>query len=130
MPDDPAPAPNPVADWDALSKACDADLITYFGPIEFPHDRKLLSLIEGRKKLRKNVILWLATPGGDPHVAYRISRTLQRHYKTTADYNAQERGTFTVFVDTICKSAGTMIVLGLIDWCSLTTRNLGLLIRN
>lgn len=99
-------------DWDALSAHYDADLITYFGPVEYPHDRTLLSLIEGRNKLRKNVILWLATAGGDPHVAYRISRTLQRHYKTTLTDKPQEKGTFTVFVDTICKSAGTMIVLG------------------
>lgn len=97
--------------WDALSDACDADLITYFGPIQPPHDRMLLYLIE-RRRLRRNVILWLATFGGDAHTAYRISRTLQRHYRTTPDNLEQERGKFTVFVDTMCKSAGTIIVLG------------------
>ena len=95
-----------VQAWEELSEGYDADLITYFGPIQSPHDRVLLSTIERRKKLRKNVIFWLATFGGDPHAAYRISRTLQRHYKTTSEYDVKERGTFTVFVDTMCKSAG------------------------
>jgi hypothetical protein len=100
---------SPQRDWDALAEEHNADLITYFGPVRTPGDRELLSQIEARK-LRPNVIFWLATFGGDPHAAYRISRTLQRHYRTAPD--SGDRGTFTVFVDTICKSAGTIIVLG------------------
>ena len=105
----PDPQKTPQDDWDALAQQHDADLITYFGPVRSPSERGLLQQIEARK-LRPNVILWLATLGGDPHTAYRVSRTLQRHYKTST--RSQERGTFTVFVDTICKSAGTIIVLG------------------
>jgi hypothetical protein len=97
--------------WDALAEAHNADLVTYFGPIRSPYDRVILQLVESRK-LRPNVILWLATLGGDPHAAYRISRTFQRHYHTSKDNKDQQRGEFTVFVDTICKSAGTIIVLG------------------
>ena len=98
--------------WDALADEYDADLITYFGPVDTPHDRTLLSLVEQRVR-RPNVILWLTTYGGDPHAAYRISRSLQNPYKTTKDGPlSQKCGTFTVFVDTNCKSAGTIIVLG------------------
>jgi hypothetical protein len=99
-------------DWDAVSQANNADLIAYFGPVRVPFDNKLLHQIESRIRLRPNVILWLATFGGDPHAAYRISRMLQWHYKTVEGDKQKGKGTFTAFVDTICKSAGTIIVLG------------------
>lgn len=107
MPDSPSSAQQV---WDGIAEAHDADLIAYFGPVQSPHDRELLALLESRR-LRKSVILWLATFGGDADAAYRISRTLQWHYRTTVD-SGTDRGTFIVFVDTMCKSAGTIIVLG------------------
>lgn len=47
------------------------------------------------------VLLVMATMGGDPDAAYKISRFLQEHY----DH-------FTVIVPSMCKSAGTLLAVG------------------
>jgi hypothetical protein len=45
----------------------------------------------------------LSTRGGNPHVAYRITRCFQRHYS---------HGKISVLIDAQCESAGTLIALG------------------
>lgn len=54
-----------------------------------------------KHRSRKNVILILATYGGDPHAAYRVARFLQDHYER-----------FSLYVFGFCKSAGTLLALG------------------
>jgi hypothetical protein len=103
-----------VATFD--SEYPDTDLYFYAGRIRRPLDDRFIEAIESRKR-RKNFILMLATIGGDPDAAYRMSRCIQRFYagetkgrETKGDTN--HSGEFAIFVDTECASAGTLIALG------------------
>lgn len=104
---------------DALANKYDADIFGYFGDVQKPEDDWIYRVLAKRKK-RKNIILVLATRGGDPHVAYRISRCLQMAYKServpvSGIPGARDQGTpgvFTVLVNSRCKSAGTILALG------------------
>lgn len=58
-------------------------------------------LKEIRKSKKKNVLLILITSGGNPDVAYKISRLLQDNYEN-----------FDVLIPGWCKSAGTLLCLG------------------
>ncbi len=80
--------------------AGDADVYCDSGGIYPPSDDNILYL--SRRRERPNVLLLLTTLGGYPDTAYRVARSLRKAY---AD------GKFTVFVHTICKSAGTLITL-------------------
>ena len=92
-----------------------ADIYLYAGPIYRPHDDRVMKALR-LQRLRQNVILMLTTLGGDASAGYRISRTFQRRYKTGAykpeSKSDEARGKFTVFVDSICGSAGTVVALG------------------
>lgn len=83
-----------------LSEKLDADLVIMAGYIHYPLDYKLYARVRAKRK-RKNVALILATFGGNPDTAYRISRILQKGYEK-----------FTVIVDANCKSAGTLMTVG------------------
>lgn len=80
----------------------DADIIFFFGPVERPKDDFLIDECI-KKRRRKNVILFIATFGGNADAAYRIARTLQNNYKD---------GKFYAFVPSVCASAGTLLVMG------------------
>jgi hypothetical protein len=98
----------------AVAEKFDADVIGYFGDIMSPNDWRI-TYHSGRRRLRTNVILMLQTSGGDPHAAYRIARSLQRAYQTlpqTFGQKRQKKGSFYVFVNSRCKSAGTLLALG------------------
>lgn len=76
------------------------DYIVYYGDITRGDANRLVT--NGRTRTRReNVALILTTRGGEADGAYRIARYLRSHY---AD--------FTVLVDTICKSAGTLLAMG------------------
>jgi ClpP class serine protease len=97
-----------------VSDHYDTDIILYIGLIDRPHDDAFIRRVKALKR-RRNVILILTTPGGDPHAAYSMARCLQAEYKTVTDPTAvaaAENGTFRVFVDTRCKSAGTILATG------------------
>jgi hypothetical protein len=76
------------------------DIITYSGPISEKGQKQLANVVNTFSKF-ENGLLILSTFGGDPDCAYRIARSLQKTYKR-----------FTLFVPSICKSAGTLIALG------------------
>ncbi len=112
----------------ALADKHDADILGYFGDIQRPEDDWIYRTGAKRRK-RKNVILLLTTRGGDPHVAYRISRALQDLYNTRPLKSGSPTlpkkgksappGKFIVMVLSKCKSAGTIIALGATDiWMS------------
>jgi hypothetical protein len=50
---------------------------------------------------RPNVLLILITHGGSPDSAYRFARYLQDQYRR-----------FTIFIPSVCKSAGTLVAIG------------------
>jgi hypothetical protein len=85
-----------------VSDEHDCDIVFYSGDIRHPGDDELVKLVKALRS-RKNVFLFLTTPGGSPDCAYRIARCLQRAYSD---------GRFILFVDSFCKSAGTLIALG------------------
>lgn len=93
----------------------DTDVIVYFGDITRDEYESLAAECSARK-LRKNIVLLMVTLGGDPNAAYRIARMLQECYKTVLPEDikasARPRGTFSIYVDTLCKSAGTIVCLG------------------
>lgn len=91
-----------------------ADVVGYFGDIAAPNDWRL-AYWSRKRRLRPNVVMMIQTLGGDPHAAYRIARTMQRVYKTVPQglgQKEEKKGTFSVFVNSRCKSAGTLIALG------------------
>src|SRR5258708_16374883 len=94
-----------------------SDIALYIGPIERPHDDRFIRRVKDFKQL-DNVLLILTTFGGDPHAAYRMARCLQEQYKTVVTEGigppSQDKaeGNFRLFVDTRCKSAGTILAAG------------------
>lgn len=100
-----------------LGNIHNADVMAYLGDVSRPEDDWLFRECKKRRK-RKNIILLLTTRGGDPHVAYRISRCLQEAYKAEKPRDASpavaptERGKFIILVPSKCKSAGTILALG------------------
>lgn len=108
--------------YDVLNKAIlelrekhDADFLIYSGEIS----RRGADLVAARlhNKQHRNLVMLLATYGGDSNAAFKIARCCQTAYNTlptrqqfaAADPN---RGKFTVYVPRVCKSAGTIITLG------------------
>ncbi|MFO3135500.1 hypothetical protein SCS07_02675 [Legionella pneumophila serogroup 1] len=99
---------------DDYAKEQDADIACYFGNISRDLADVVIDTCRNRK-LRKNIILLLTTHGGDPNAAYIISRCFQQAYKTrkTAFENDDtDKGKFSIVIDGVCKSAGTLLCLG------------------
>ena len=84
----------------AVADDLDADVILYNG-VTHRAGADLLIKETASPRRRRNVLLLLVTPGGDPDAAYRIARWLQRKYER-----------FTLYVSGYCKSAGTLIAVG------------------
>lgn len=84
---------------DAASKELECDVLFYSGDIT-QQDWVIFSRLCHEKNRRKNVLLVLITPGGDPDAAYKIGRTLQSMYTKVYTY-----------VPGWCKSAGTLIAI-------------------
>jgi hypothetical protein len=86
---------------DAVARGLDADVMFFSGVIDRAAWLTVAKLLEGKKHPRKNVLLTLITPGGDPDAAYRMARCLQHKYESRV---------FT-FIPGWCKSAGTLVTL-------------------
>ncbi|MDA3896516.1 MAG: hypothetical protein PF482_10250 [Desulfobacteraceae bacterium] len=82
-----------------LSNDLKTDILVYHGSIEKTHENEVENCCLERKN--ENALLLLTTYGGDPHAAYRIARCLQNQYNEV-----------TIFINTYCKSAGTLLALG------------------
>src|SRR5205809_739738 len=80
--------------------ASDTDILIFNASIDRPRDRRIINL-RNTRTCKPNLFMILVTKGGDPDVAYRIARSIQNHYEK-----------FTVCVSGICKSAGTLVLLG------------------
>ncbi|MCO7246403.1 hypothetical protein [Halomonas sp. Mc5H-6] len=77
-----------------------ADFYIFSGEIKTGQEREFARIIK-KGQASDKAILWLTTPGGSPDGAYMIARTFQRHYKH-----------FSIFINSFCKSSGTLICLG------------------
>jgi Serine dehydrogenase proteinase len=95
---------------EAVRDKYDADILLYVGTIARPKDDFLIDECVKKKK-RKNILLCISTYGGDAHAAYRIARTLQRYYGK-GHAHAKGDGKVYAFVNCVCWSAGTLLVMG------------------
>ena len=84
---------------DVSSDLSDSDILIYTGPITRAGFEQVVREIPCER--RTKVLLVLATLGGNADAAYRIARFLRRLYEH-----------FTVFVPSLCKSAGTLLCVG------------------
>lgn len=82
-----------------MSETHDADILYFCGDITGNYADNFIDCCENPN--HRNVLLFLTTLGGEPDGAYRIARFLQKKYET-----------FIIYIDTLCKSAGTLITLG------------------
>lgn len=87
---------------DKIARKLDADILLFSGAIYAEADDILIPLV-AQKKRRKNIVLMLTSYGGQADAAYKIARCLREEYKN---------GEFILYVDSMCKSAGTLIALG------------------
>lgn len=106
MPDDtPGASPEPlVSRYQRLARsigtAHKADVILYSGEINDEGADNLIRISKDPKRA-DNVFLLLTTRGGSPDAAYRMARSLQRHYKKIL-----------LYIHGMCKSAGTLVAIG------------------
>lgn len=93
----------------------DADCYIYAGPVAPGSERDFNECLAANKQ-RDNVVCFITTHGGSADVAYQMVRAIRRNYA---------RGKFVLFVDSICKSAGTLIALGADEIVMSDTAELG-----
>lgn len=84
-----------------IRSTLDADLVLYSGEISNANADVLIKVVQNIQDKKDTVVLTLATFGGAPDAAYRITRFLKRQYKK-----------FILFIFGYCKSAGTLIAIG------------------
>jgi hypothetical protein len=93
------------------------DLIALLGPIYAPSDTTLIDLLEERRRPdreSRDVVVLMITPGGSPHVAFRMARAIQSFYGLI-DEQGSRMGSgrrFSLFAPSLCASAGTMFATG------------------
>jgi hypothetical protein len=95
-----------------VSDAHDADIVYFCGEIDRDYANELIELCQNPH--HNNVLLFLTTLGVDPDGAYRIARFLQEKY-----------GKLVIYIDTLCKSAGTLVTLGADEIVMSDTAELG-----
>ena len=86
----------------------DTDFVVYLGDMVKPRDEYLIDQCLQRRR-RKNILLMLVTRGGDASVAYRIGRAFQKFYNIEERTAEGEGPEFSIFIPTLCKSAGTIL---------------------
>ena len=79
----------------------DTDVVLYNGPIDDAGFGKLVKVCCDQQHRAKKILLILLTYGGEADAAYRSARFLQEHYEHV-----------TVFIPSLCKSAGTILAIG------------------
>jgi hypothetical protein len=84
-----------------IQSSLQADLVLYSAEISDENADILIEVVRSIREKKDTIVLTLATFGGDPDAAYRITRFLKSHYKK-----------FILFVFGYCKSAGTLIAIG------------------
>ena len=94
--------------WDSCRKKIDryceemnTDLFLYSGDINLVGSERFIESVEEKPERAPNASLFLTTYGGDIHRAYRMIRSLKRHYRVIK-----------LLVVGPCKSAGTIIAIG------------------
>ena len=89
----------------AVAEENDADVFLYAGPLSEDSGHEFIELCPDEIE-NPNAVLYLTTYGGSPDAAYRMTRYLQHKYSN---------GRVILVVDSMCKSAGTLIAVGAHD---------------
>lgn len=84
-----------------LLKESDSDLFLFSAGIDTDQVNRLIQIVNKKGNKRATARLFITTNGGDPDAAYRLAACLKRSYTS-----------FAVYVFGMCKSAGTLAVLG------------------
>ena len=87
---------------EAVAEEHDADVFLFAGPLSEESGNDFKDKCPDEIG-HPNVVLYLTTYGGDPSAAYRITRGLQHRYSS---------GKIVLIVDSMCKSAGTLMAVG------------------
>lgn len=101
-------------DFSAWSHRQHTDAFVYSGPINYVPASEFVDTVCAKVTAHKTCLLFLTTPGGDPHAAYRMIRSLRRNYERVQ-----------LGVVGPCKSAGTLISLGVHEIVMSDTGELG-----
>jgi hypothetical protein len=96
-------------------KRHELDFFVYSGATQYGSSSQFVDLVCRKTTTYKSCCLFLTTPGGDPHSAYRIIRCLRSKYPDKV----------TLAVAGPCKSAGTLIALGAHEIAMSPTGELG-----
>jgi hypothetical protein len=91
---------DPYAIARKIAEDRDEDVLLFNGSIEADDEHIIADACDFHRN-HSNVLFILVTNGGDPHVAYKMARSLEQAYDR-----------FTAFVVGPCKSAGTLLVAG------------------
>lgn len=83
-----------------VSSELQADIIIYSGKID-NFGAKDIVQITNNSTNTNNILFILCTCGGNPHAAFKIAKRLREKYKK-----------FSLYVYSVCKSAGTLIAVG------------------
>lgn len=83
-----------------ISKRLEAEVLLICGSVDSEAVSAIVTQCEEKAKL-PNVLLAITTLGGEPDSGYRLSRYLQSKFRR-----------FSVFIPSICKSAGTLVAIG------------------
>jgi len=83
-----------------VAEEANTDILIYSGPIDQAGADKVIGYTR-KGGHRDNILLLLATYGGNAHASFRIARALGRKYKSV-----------TVYIHRVCKSAGTLVAIG------------------
>lgn len=89
------------------------DLYLFAGTIAYATASEFVDTV-CKKKAHPSALLYITTPGGDPHAAYRIIRALRAKYSTVK-----------LAIGGPCKSAGTLIAIGAHELLMADTGELG-----
>lgn len=83
----------------SVQQEAPCDILLYSGPVD--REGFDLAMEQTAARSHESVLLLLTTLGGDAHAAFRIARLLTTRYKH-----------FRVLISDLCKSAGTLVVIG------------------
>ncbi len=83
-----------------ISKTLESEVVLICGNVDETATSTIIAQCEERAAL-PNVVLLLMTLGGEPDAAYRLARYLQNKFER-----------FSIFIPSMCKSAGTLVAIG------------------
>lgn len=96
-----------------IEQEYDADVYIHVGGIYSPFETSIHRWCnEDNPQRRTNALLILSTLGGSPDIGFKVARYIQDGYQTISRGQEEAKGKFFIYLDGMCKSAGTLIAIG------------------